>query len=36
VNNVGMLGPGSVVEVQEDDWDRVLDVNLKSMLLTSK
>jgi NAD(P)-dependent dehydrogenase (short-subunit alcohol dehydrogenase family) len=36
VNNVGILGPGSVVDVQEDDWDRVLDVNLKSMMLTSK
>ncbi len=36
VNNVGILGPGSVLEVKEEDWDRVLDVNLKSMLLTSK
>jgi NAD(P)-dependent dehydrogenase (short-subunit alcohol dehydrogenase family) len=36
VNNVGILGPGSVVEVKEDDWDRVLEVNLKSMMLTSK
>jgi NAD(P)-dependent dehydrogenase (short-subunit alcohol dehydrogenase family) len=36
VNNVGILGPGSVVDVKEDDWDRVLDMNLKSMMLTSK
>jgi NAD(P)-dependent dehydrogenase (short-subunit alcohol dehydrogenase family) len=36
VNNVGIRGPGSVVEVTEEDWDRVLDVNLKSMMLTSK
>jgi NAD(P)-dependent dehydrogenase (short-subunit alcohol dehydrogenase family) len=36
VNNVGILGPGSVVEVQEEGWERVLDVNLKSMMLTSK
>jgi NAD(P)-dependent dehydrogenase (short-subunit alcohol dehydrogenase family) len=36
VNNVGIVGPGSVLEVKEADWDRVLDVNLKSMLLTSK
>jgi NAD(P)-dependent dehydrogenase (short-subunit alcohol dehydrogenase family) len=36
VNNVGILGPGSVVDVKEEDWDRVLDANLKSMMLTSK
>jgi NAD(P)-dependent dehydrogenase (short-subunit alcohol dehydrogenase family) len=36
VNNVGILGPGSVVDVKEDDWERVLDVNLKSMMLSSK
>lgn len=36
VNNVGILGPGSVVDVQEEVWERVMDVNLKSMLLTSK
>ena len=35
-NNVGILGRGSVVEVKEEDWDRVLEVNLKSMMLTSK
>lgn len=35
-NNVGILGRGSVVDVKEEDWDRVLDVNLKSMMLTSK
>ena len=35
-NNVGINGPGSVVEVKEEDWDRVLAVNLKSMMLTSK
>ena len=36
VNNVGILGPGSAVTVKEEDWDRVLDANLKSMMLTSK
>lgn len=36
VNNVGIVGPGSAVTVSEEDWDRVLDVNLKSMMLTSK
>ncbi len=35
-NNVGILGPGDVVEVGEEVWDRVVDVNLKSMVLTSK
>ncbi len=35
-NNVGILGSGSVVDVDEDLWDRVLEVNLKSMMLTSK
>jgi NAD(P)-dependent dehydrogenase (short-subunit alcohol dehydrogenase family) len=35
-NNVAILGAGSVVDVKEDDWDRVLEVNLKSMMLTSK
>lgn len=35
-NNVGIRGSGSVVDVKEEDWDRVLEVNLKSMMLTSK
>jgi len=35
-NNVGIRGSGSVVDVREEDWDRVLEVNLKSMMLTSK
>lgn len=36
VNNVGILAPGTVVDVTEEDWDRVFTVNLKSMMLTSK
>ncbi len=36
LNNVGISGPGSVVDVEEEVWDRVLDVNLKGMMLTSK
>ena len=36
LNNVGILGPGNVLDVEEEDWDRVLEVNLKSMMLTSK
>ncbi len=35
-NNVGIGGPGNVVTVSEDDWDRVMRVNVKSMVLTSK
>ena len=35
-NNVGIGGSGTVVEVSEEDWDRVMTVNLKSMMLTSK
>ena len=36
VNNVGISGPGSVTDVDEDFWDTVLNVNLKSVMLTSK
>ena len=36
VNNVGILGFGTVVDVTEETWDRVFEVNLKSMMLTSK
>ena len=36
VNNVGITGPGSVTDVDEDFWDTVMDVNLKSVMLTSK
>ena len=35
-NNVGISGPGSPTTVEEEVWDRVLDVNLKSMMLTIK
>ena len=36
VNNVGILAPGNVMDVDEADWNRVIDTNLKSMMLTSK
>ncbi len=36
VNNVGISGPGSVTDVDEGFWDTVIDVNLKSVMLTSK
>lgn len=35
-NNVGIGGAGSVVAVAEEDWDRVMTVNVKSMMLTGK
>jgi NAD(P)-dependent dehydrogenase (short-subunit alcohol dehydrogenase family) len=36
MNNVGIVAFGTVVDVKEEDWDRVLEVNLKGMMLTSK
>jgi NAD(P)-dependent dehydrogenase (short-subunit alcohol dehydrogenase family) len=36
-NNVGIdVGNVSVVDVTEDDWDRIMAVNVKSMMLMSK
>ncbi len=35
-NNVGIEGPGTVVTTGEEDWDRVMTVNVKSILLTGK
>ena len=35
-NNVGILHVGGCVELSEEAWDRVVDVNLKSMFLTCK
>ena len=35
-NNVGIGGAGSVVDVSEDEWDHVMRVNVKSMMLLSK
>jgi NAD(P)-dependent dehydrogenase (short-subunit alcohol dehydrogenase family) len=35
-NNVGIGGSGTVVEVLEEDWDRILEVNIKSMMLMGK
>jgi len=35
-NNVGISGPGTVVDVDENTWDRVMMVNVKSMFLTGK
>ncbi len=35
-NNVGILEVGGPVEASEESWDRVMDVNVKSMFLTCK
>ena len=35
-NNVGIAEIGGVVEMSEEAWDKVLDVNLKSAFLTMK
>lgn len=35
-NNVGISQRGTVVEVSEDDWDRVMTVNMKTIMLASK
>ncbi|MEJ2047591.1 MAG: SDR family NAD(P)-dependent oxidoreductase, partial [Dehalococcoidia bacterium] len=35
-NNVGIVEPGGPVEVSEESWDRVMNVNLKSIVLTCK
>jgi NAD(P)-dependent dehydrogenase (short-subunit alcohol dehydrogenase family) len=36
VNNAGIQRYGSVTETSEDDWDLVMNVNLKSLFLCSK
>ena len=35
-NNVGIGGRGTVVEVSEEDWERVMRVNITGMMLASK
>ena len=36
VNNVGGGHPGTVVEIAEDDWDRVVQINLKTAMQGTK
>lgn len=36
VNNIGRAALGTVVNTTEEDWDRALDVNLRTMFLASK
>jgi NAD(P)-dependent dehydrogenase (short-subunit alcohol dehydrogenase family) len=35
-NNVGIEGSGTVVDIDEEDWDRVMRVNVKSMMLMAR
>ena len=35
-NNVGIGGYGGPVEISEEDWDKIMNINLKSMFLTCK
>lgn len=35
-NNVAIISLGSVVDADEQEWDRIMQVNVKSMMLTSK
>lgn len=36
INNVGIIAKGTVVDIGEEDWNRVLDVNLKGSMLCCK
>ena len=36
VNNVGGGHPGTVVEIAEEDWDRVVEINLKTAMQGTK
>ncbi|MBI9011631.1 MAG: 3-oxoacyl-[acyl-carrier-protein] reductase [Clostridiales bacterium] len=36
VNNAGITRDGLLIRMKEDDWDQVLDVNLKGVFLTTK
>ncbi|MCY4370460.1 MAG: glucose 1-dehydrogenase [bacterium] len=36
VNNAGIAGKGTVTEIAEESWDRVMAVNLKSIFLASR
>ena len=36
VNNIGLASLGTVVDTGEEDWDRALDINLRTAFLASK
>ena len=35
-NNVGLSHPGTVVDVREEHWDEIMEVNIKAMMLASR
>ncbi len=35
-NNVGVSYPGTVVDVREEHWDEIMEVNIKAMMLASR
>lgn len=36
MNNVGILSTTPITEINEDEWQRVIDINLKSMVFTTQ
>jgi NAD(P)-dependent dehydrogenase (short-subunit alcohol dehydrogenase family) len=36
VNNAGSVAPGPLEDVREEDWDRVVDINLKAVFFTTQ
>ncbi|MBT3604134.1 MAG: SDR family oxidoreductase [Candidatus Latescibacteria bacterium] len=36
INNAGILYPSKVIDISEEEWDRVIDVNLKGTFLCSQ
>ncbi|MBO0854186.1 MAG: SDR family oxidoreductase [Nocardia sp.] len=36
VNNIGLAAVGTVVDVSEEEWDRSMDINLRTAFLSSK
>jgi NAD(P)-dependent dehydrogenase (short-subunit alcohol dehydrogenase family) len=36
MNNAGVAGAGSVDELEESEWDRIMDINVKGIFLMSK
>ena len=36
VNNAGLIRPQALEDIQEDDWDQIIDVNLKSAFLVTQ
>ncbi len=36
VNNIGLASVGNVVDITEQEWDRALDINLRTMFLACK